>query len=364
MHFGFLFQSNLRWRRLDDVAESLRYWLRNISLPNLMKEQLHYGIGEVFREIQRWGEKHSSLFDDEKPEFLKTSKLLKPNRREHLRLFYDCIIWKNLEFEIDDYETANNIILSKCNDWPQMQFQFACAYAILDMLKNVEMFDSIRLKAFSRKLSNHCLYDFWITILRDSAEWEKMFASDAIVPKQKLSLAFQFAITNGYFELLYFIWKRVTETQKEYIGILQWRQVCFLAKHRDVMKFLCNNLCKINVSSLAGTTWNIFYSSLHQSIENSVNERKKIDNIRKMKFLLENCCPLLRSALLSMENFKAITDAFAHNQSEIFALFLEYLNPEQLSTAREYIDRIYDRNGTQERHEFRQWLIRRQNTID
>lgn len=52
-------------------------------------------------------------------------------------------------FEIDDYETANNIILSKCNDWPQMQFQFACAYAILDMLKNVEMFDSIRLKAFS-----------------------------------------------------------------------------------------------------------------------------------------------------------------------------------------------------------------------
>lgn len=62
--------------------------------------------------------------------------------------------------------------------------------------------------------------------------------------------------------------------------------------------------------------------------------------------------------------FRAITDAFAHNQSEIFALFLEYLNPEQLSTAREYIDRIYDRNGTQERHEFRQWLIRRQNTID
>lgn len=74
---------------------------------------------------------------------------------------------------------------------------------------------------FRRKLSNHCLYDFWITILRDSAEWEKMFASDAIVPKQKLSLAFQFAITNGYFELLYFIWKRVTETQKEYIG--RWR---------------------------------------------------------------------------------------------------------------------------------------------
>lgn len=57
LHFGFLFQSNLRWRRLDDVAESLRYWLRNISLPNLMKEQLHYGIGEVFREIQRWGMK-------------------------------------------------------------------------------------------------------------------------------------------------------------------------------------------------------------------------------------------------------------------------------------------------------------------
>lgn len=46
-----------------------------------------------------------------------------------------------------------------------------------------------------------------------------MFSSDAVAPKQKLSLVFQFAIVNGYFELMNFIWERVSEPQREYIGM-------------------------------------------------------------------------------------------------------------------------------------------------
>lgn len=54
-----------------------------------------------------------------------------------------------LRFEIDDYATAQNLIKKECYNWPQMQFQFACAYAMLDLLKDKYRFDAIRLKAFS-----------------------------------------------------------------------------------------------------------------------------------------------------------------------------------------------------------------------
>lgn len=359
-----LFQANIRWRRLSDVTRTLKGWLADAKLPALMKKQIYDALGSTFREVQRWGEKHMNLFTDEKPRLITGSHLLRAHRGEHLRTFYGCLTWKPHKYEIADAATAKKIMLDECANWPQMQFQFACAYADLELLCNQNVFDRVRLRAFSKKLNGHCLYDFWLTILNSAADWENMFSSDAVAPKQKLSLVFQFAIANGYYELMHFIWERVTEVQREYVGILQWKRVCFKAKHKEVMQFLCKQLCAVNPNALARITWNTFYYALHKSIQDDTeDERDKWDNMRKMEFLLANCCPRLRCAMLSTENFKVVMDAFSYNQTETFALFLEYLNPEQLRSAREFVDRIYDRKKNEEIKGLRQMVIRRQNTI-
>ncbi|EFO13837.1 hypothetical protein LOAG_14690 [Loa loa] len=253
------------------------------------------------------------------------------------------------------------IIRKDCADWPQMQFQLACAYAIHHLL-NERNFDRIRLKAFAKKLSGHCLYDFWFTLLENTHAWGKMFSSDNLAPQQTLSLAFQFAIVHGYFELVTFIWNNITDPQREFIGLLQWRKICFKAKDREVLHFLCERLCTINATGLARITWNTFYQTLQSSLqEDSIGFRE--DGMHKLAFLLENTCPRLRSAMLSMENFRAITDAFVYNQSELFALFLNYLEPEQLQLTREYIDRIYDRKKSETSRKELRILLRRQQTL-
>lgn len=76
-----------------------------------------------------------------------------------------------------------------------------------------------KLSFFRKKLAGHCLYDFWFALLENANTWGKMFSSDNLVPHQILSLAFQFAIINGYFELVTFIWNNITDSQREFIGI-------------------------------------------------------------------------------------------------------------------------------------------------
>lgn len=58
----------------------------------------------------------------------------------------ECFICR---YEIDDFVTAEKIISTECADWPQMQFQFACAYAMLDRLIDQSLFDRIRRRAFA-----------------------------------------------------------------------------------------------------------------------------------------------------------------------------------------------------------------------
>ncbi|KAM3725176.1 Diphosphomevalonate decarboxylase [Dirofilaria immitis] len=355
-----LFQTNIHWRKLDEVIQIIQRWLYKANLPMLIKKQLQTGLRSIYREAERWHEKHAKLFgDDGKSE--KNRKLRQ--RVHHLRLFYGSIIWKYNKYEIDDRKTALAIIVNDCADWPQMQFQLACAYAIHHLL-NERNFDRIRLRAFAKNLSGHCLYDFWFALLDNKCnEWERMFSSDNLAPKQILSLAFQFAIINGYFELVTFIWNNITDPQREFIGLLQWRKVCFKAKDREVLRFLCEQLCIINASGLARITWNTFYQTLQNSLqEDNIGYRE--DAMHKLAFLLENTCPRLRNAMLSMENFKAITDAFIYNQIELFTLFLDYLEPEQLQLTREYIDRIYDRKKCDASRKQLRILLRRQQTTE
>ncbi|VDK81853.1 unnamed protein product [Onchocerca ochengi] len=357
-----LFQTNVHWRKLDEAIQIIQRWLYKANLPALIKKQLQTGLRDVYRETERWNEKHAKLFDEEGQN--EKNPMLRPrvHRSDHLRLFYGSIIWKYNKYEIDDRKTALAIIEKDCADWPQIQFQLACAYAIHHLL-NERNFDRIRLRAFAKKLSGHCLYDFWFALLDNTNDaWGKMFSSDNLAPKQILSLAFQFAIVNGYFELLIFIWDNITDPQREFIGLLQWRKVCFKAKDREVLHFLCEQLCIINASGLARITWNTFYQTLQNSLqEDNIGFRE--DAMHKLAFLLENICPRLRSAMLSMENFKAVTDAFVYNQTEVFALFLSYLEPEQLQLTREYIDRIYDRKKSEASRKQLRILLRRQQTL-
>lgn len=104
--------------------------------------------------------------------------------------YYDCIVWKANEPRIDDKETAFNII--KCNgDWALLQFQFACAYAFLELL---EQFDKIQLRVFQKRLCDHPLYDFWFAIKNPD---KNPFLYDALTPRTVVVNAFQWAISKG-----------------------------------------------------------------------------------------------------------------------------------------------------------------------
>uniref|UniRef100_A0A183DTP5 Protein SDA1 n=1 Tax=Gongylonema pulchrum TaxID=637853 RepID=A0A183DTP5_9BILA len=134
------------------------------------------------------------------------------------------------------------------------------------------------------------------------------------------------------------------------------------AQHREVMRFLCDRLCSLNAVGLARITRNTFFQIFQNTLQDDDKDMRE-EAMRKLRFLLENCCPHLRSTMLKMENFRVITDAFIYGQSEIFALFLNYLEPEELRLTREYIDRIYDRKKTEATRQQRKILLRRQQTF-
>jgi len=359
-----LFRANVRWRLLSEVTRSLKEWLAGVDLPMKVKKLIYAGLRETFREVQRWGEKHMHMFPDDAARYTKNN-IPRVHRGEHLRMFYDCIVWRPNRYHIDDYATARKIALEECHNWPVMQFQFASVYAMTDLLENDARFDKIRLRTFRKQIADHCVYDFWIKVLEDKVQWGKLFRLDGLSPNQLISLVFQFSIVNGYFELLTFLWDKITVQQQEYIGFLNWKKVCFNAEHCEVIRFLCTRLCKINSVGLARITWTSFYDKVYHTLEDDAgNNVLKSESIRKLKCLLDNWCSSLRSAMLSKENFRAFTDSFVNNQPETFAMFLEYLDKNQLTAAREFVDRVYDRKQTSEGKSLRQMVIRRQQTID
>ncbi|MCP9265427.1 hypothetical protein DINM_020724 [Dirofilaria immitis] len=312
---------------MDDVAACCSNevpTLKFISTRSIALILFQTGLRSIYREAERWrksfpyhiiitiiiiiiviiiiNEKHAKLFGDDG----KSEKIESYVNEYTIYVSFTEASFGNI--------ITLAIIVNDCADWPQMQFQLACAYAIHHLL-NERNFDRIRLRAFAKNLSGHCLYDFWFALLDNKCnEWERMFSSDNLAPKQILSLAFQFAIINGYFELVTFIWNNITDPQREFIGLLQWRKVCFKAKDREVLRFYANN----------------FVSLMHQ--EDNIGYRE--DAMHKLAFLLENTCPRLQQ--LQMHLFIIKLNFYA---------FLDYLEPEQLQLTREYIDRIYDRKN-------------------
>lgn len=82
------------------------------------------------------------------------------DKEEHLRIFHNFLIWKYpwyvalglflvYSYVIDDFATANRLIVSsECKNWPLVQFQFACLYAIKEWIENDVYFDKYRRMTF------------------------------------------------------------------------------------------------------------------------------------------------------------------------------------------------------------------------
>ena len=101
---------------------------------------------------------------------------------------------------VDDLKTAQKIIELN-NNWPQLQFQFACAYALQEVLHG---FDKIRLRVFRKRLTDHPLYDYWNLILEAPRAEEKLFDVDGLSPNQTVSLVFQVSIDEAKMHILFF----------------------------------------------------------------------------------------------------------------------------------------------------------------
>lgn len=50
-----IFRANVRWRRLTDVTFELKRKMIEWKLPPHLKQAIFDGLGDAFRELQRWG---------------------------------------------------------------------------------------------------------------------------------------------------------------------------------------------------------------------------------------------------------------------------------------------------------------------
>ncbi|KAK6041555.1 hypothetical protein COOONC_20940 [Cooperia oncophora] len=338
--FCYLIQVNIRWRRISDVAYSLRDFLDHLRLPPKAKKGIRNSLAEVLREMKRWDEKHAEMFIDEPK-----SRRRVMRKSEHLRTFYEHLVWKNSAIQVDDLASAQHLIATECSNWPQMQFQLACMYAITDLIEDDIRFDKYRRITFKKQLSDHPVYDFWLTLLESN--WEIFFDTETRVPNQKLTLCFQFAIRHGYCQLVEYIWEKIGDNTKEYIGLLQWRSMCFRARDRDTMQFLCTRLCLMNPVGVARISWTAFFDTFYNSINQRTKRHfggeqiSKTTPVPSRKLLPRAEKTITKNGKFPRfshpitDCFRIVSDAFRYNQHETFAFLLEHMDGDQLRNARE-----------------------------
>ncbi|CAJ0953313.1 unnamed protein product, partial [Mesorhabditis belari] len=351
-----LVEKQLRWRRLTEVALTLKDIIRALKLPLKIRKVLQEAVSMLLREVQRWADKHVEMFP-----FQAVKKGRTP-RSEHVRTFQPWIVWKQNRLEIDDLQTAKSIMENECKSWAQMRWQFACCYAMEDEILDDWKYDRHRRTTFKKTLSNHPVYDFWSTLYE--TRWEAMFETERRLPNQIMTQCFIFALTNGYFELVKFLWNKIGPGHREYVGLLQWKAFCFRCRDRDTMRFVCGKLCEVNARSIARITWCTFFDAFYKAVNNEETDKViEQKNRCKVEFLLANCCDVLRRRLLGMENFRVISDAFRYNLEDLFTLFLEHLDKEDLRAAREVVDRIQDRTKSCHGGGMQRMILRKQMTF-
>ncbi|CAL2040519.1 unnamed protein product [Caenorhabditis brenneri] len=354
-----VFQNKIRWRKLTDLAFELRYFSDDLKIPKPIQSNLRNAMEDVLAEAKRWDAKHLEMFIEP----AKSKRRALP-KSELLRTFYSELVWKRHSCEIDDVATCSHLIEKECKNWPLMQFQFACLYAKVDLIYDDWKFDNYRLSCFRKQVGDHPVYDFWLTMMATLDKDRSFFGSSRRLPNQKVAQCFLFAIRNGYLQLVQYIWDHLTGRDREAIGLIEWRNMCLRARDGQAISFLCENLCRMNALGTCRIAWGAFFDAFQHLIHNEKSDNLERNQYRrKFEFLLKHCCPTLRTRLVKHSHFRLICDAFRYNEQEIFSLLLHYMSPDDIASAREHIDRIFDRNKTKTGDRLRRTLVRRQQTI-
>lgn len=329
---------------LSDATTIVKAYIRRAPIPADMRDSLLSSCAESFGDVHRWWEKHGEIFQDRKA-----------HRSQHLRLFFDTLVWNPATITVDDLASAKRIIETN-SDWPQLQFQFACAYALEPALRS---FDKIWMRAFKKKLNDHPLYDFWFAYLHNT-EINLFDNGPALTPHQLVSLAFQWAVSFGYIELTKFFWHKVTAAQGEYVAMLQWRHLVRTAKHKEVFGFLCEKLCAVNAVNVTRITTPLFLHSIQNAVDKELSVTAKDSHVHKIKFLLTHGCERLRRGLFEAQNFRALTMCMQRKNTKIARLLQAAVPPQQMMTAVERVGiefpvRRGGGGGELERQESGQW---------
>lgn len=159
---------------------------------------------------------------------------------------------------------------------------------------------------FRERLGGHCVFDLWLRILEDQRVLKRLFQEDRLLVDQLCVQVIHFACSNGYLQLARYFWRRLNSSQKEAIGFLVWKKVCYNSNSPEVVRFMCKSLCNLNPQGMLRLTWDSFYFKVCQSLENDYekNPQAYMENLCKLQMLLENFCPVLRNALIARKDCK------------------------------------------------------------
>uniref|UniRef100_A0A915HMQ2 Uncharacterized protein n=1 Tax=Romanomermis culicivorax TaxID=13658 RepID=A0A915HMQ2_ROMCU len=312
-------------RNPDRVRKSppeIRKFILNLGLPSQIREEMLTILTKSFHELYRWYEKHSALMVDDKKKF---------RRSQHLKLCYDLLLWNQLKVCIEDYESAM-IIMRENENWPQFQFQFACAYVQKSIL---DKFDQFRIRTFKKKLCDHPLYDFWFRFLLPKDD-DPLFDPIGVSPKQTVSFAFQWAMDNGFYEFTKFLWNRTTDAQRDYMGMLKWRHVVTQAQHSKLYRFLCCEMCAMNHVNIRRINCQIFAGLLDQAVSHSRTAWKSFDlnedaieateNLYKqIEFVLAHSCDQMIDFIFRYKDFHFLSLVLQRKNLRVFHLFKQFI---------------------------------------
>ncbi|KHJ41759.1 hypothetical protein D918_08130 [Trichuris suis] len=275
--------------------DRLRDDIHSLPVGHRLQQQLWDTTMRAMEEVIAWWHRHSALF---------LSRMA--TRCGHLLLYVGNLRWHSSFVEVDDLSSAEELFALNEN-WPQLRFQLACAYA---MHQRMATFDYIWLRVFRRRLSGHPLYDFWLTYLDQG---DHLFDQRGIVPKQPVAAVFSWASCNGFLELIRFLWSKMPPAQSEYLTVLTWNRLCRKADNGPLFAFLCDEMCKINDVNVCRITSQCF---LHASWR-LCDEETKGDAERQVTFLLQYGCPKLRQALFPTDHYRVLLMAVRSRNSRV-----------------------------------------------
>lgn len=124
---------------------------------------------------------------------------------------------------------------------------------------------------FRKQVGDHPVYDFWLTMMATINKDREFFGSSRRLPNQKVAQCFLFAIRNGYLQLVEYIWNQITDRDREAIGLIEWRNMCYRARDGDAISFLCHNLCRMNALGTCRIAWAAFFDAFQHLVHVSFN---------------------------------------------------------------------------------------------